>query len=199
MIKIIKNFFKEINFKIRAGYTKEQRKYKNYDIGRYTYGRPNIIWGKKEGGAELKIGSFCSIAKNVTIFLGGNHRPDWITTYPFNIILKDFENIKGTPTTKGKVTIGNDVWIGMGATILSGVTIGDGAVIGANTLVSKPVEPYSIHVGNPGKTVKKRFDEKTIKKLLELKWWNWDIKKIKENVPLLLSNKVHELIMKNEK
>lgn len=66
-------------------------------------------------GAKLKIGSFCSIAEGVVVFLGGNHRADWITTFPFGHIFQEDlggEEIVGHPMTKGDVMIGNDVWIG---------------------------------------------------------------------------------------
>ena len=52
-----------------------------YTTGKYTYGKPNIFWNNPN--AKLKIGSFCSIASNCNIYLGGNHRTDWVTTYPF--------------------------------------------------------------------------------------------------------------------
>ncbi|KKP90804.1 MAG: hypothetical protein UR96_C0038G0008, partial [candidate division WS6 bacterium GW2011_GWC1_36_11] len=58
---------------------------------------------------------------------------------------------------------------------------GDGAIIGSGAIVSKNIEPYSINVGNPIKEIGKRFEEEEIKKLLELKWWNKDLKWIMEN------------------
>ena len=39
--------------------------------------------------------------------------------------------------------------------------------------------PYAIVVGAPAKIIKYRFDEKTIKELLELKWWELDDEIIK--------------------
>jgi acetyltransferase-like isoleucine patch superfamily enzyme len=172
-------------------------KYKKYKIGRYTYGKPLVLdWNEN---STLKIGSFCSISGNVTILLGGNHRPDWVTTYPFNKIFKEFKHIKGHPNTKGDVIIGNDVWIGYGATILSGITIGDGAVIGPDTVVTKSVQPYSIVVGSPGRVIRKRFDDSTIKKLLQIKWWDWDIGKIKRNIPLMLDKDIDNFIKKNSR
>lgn len=84
--------------------------------------------------------------------MGGNHRTDWLTTYPFGHIHKDiFTNFSGVghPATKGSVVIGNDVWIGTNVTIMSGVSIGDGAVIANNSHVVKDVLPYSIVGGNP--------------------------------------------------
>lgn len=174
-----------------------------YDIGDFTYGvgAPGICSPKVEtwgDAATLKIGKFCSFAPNVTIMLGnGDHRPDFVTTYPFNILFDEFSHIPKFPATKGDVIIGNDVWVCQGALILSGVTIGDGAVIGANSVVTKEVEPYSIVAGNPAKQVRKRFDQKTIDALLDIRWWNWNIRQIQRNMPTLLSNRVNEFIEKN--
>lgn len=83
-----------------------------------------------------------------------------------------------------------------GAVILSGVTIGDGAVIGAESLITKNVEPYSIVGGNPGRIIKYRFDTKTIKKLLEIKWWDKELDEIADIVTLLQSENVSEIIRK---
>lgn len=82
---------------------------------------------------------------------------------------------------KGQIIIGNDVWIGNNVILLSGIKIGNGAVIGAGTIVSKDVPPYAIVVGNPMKVIKYRFNEEQISSLQEIKWWNWDYKKIEEN------------------
>lgn len=166
--------------------------YKKYDIGIYSYGRPNILFSNQ--GANLQIGNFCSIAADVKIFLGGNHRPDWITTYPLNVRLDIQSDIKDHSISKGDVIIGNDVWIGNGAIILSGLKIGDGAIIGAGAVVTKDIEPYAIVVGNPAKEIKKRFDDKMIEKLLEIKWWNWKISEIKNNINVLQSNKIDDFI-----
>ena len=96
-------------------------RFPDYEIGKWTYGKPQIMsWGE---GAKLKVGSFCSFAEDVKVFLGGEHRTDWVTTYPFNILWESAKNFTGHPFTKGDVVIGNDVWIGDGAIILSGVSI----------------------------------------------------------------------------
>lgn len=76
--------------------------------------------------------------------------------------------------------IGNDTWIGHGAIIMPGVTIGNGAVVGSGAVVTKDVEPYTIVVGVPAKLVRKRFDEETIQKLEEIRWWDWSHEMIKE-------------------
>lgn len=188
---VIYNF---IEGKLEKPYYTKDRLLKYGDrvkIGEFTYGEPEIIYWHED--TKVEIGKFCSISNDVKIILGGNHRYDWITTYPFPALphyYPEASSIKGTPSTKGSVIIGNDVWIGYGATILSGVKIGDGAVIGARAVVVKNVSPYSIVVGNPGREIKKRFDDETINRLLQIKWWNWPLDKIQNNIDLLCSNSI---------
>ena len=172
-------------------FTKDNLYLKKYEIGDYTYGCPIVFHWDED--VTLKIGKFCSIAHDVSIFLGGNHRIDWVTTYPFSALHRFFpsgKNIQGHPASKGDIIIGNDVWIGNGASIMSGVKIGDGAVIAAKAVVTKDVKPYEIVVGNPGKAVKKRFDDEIIKKLLDFQWWNLPIDEINKIIPFLLSDPI---------
>lgn len=163
--------------------------------GRYTYGTPTIHRWRE--CATLTVGSFCSIAANVNIYLGGNHRTDWVTTYPFGHIYKDtFKtfNGEGHPATKGDVIIGNDVWIGSNATIMSGVTIGDGAVIANNSHVVKNIEPYSLVGGNPAKLIRYRFTQEQIDQLLKIKWWEWEDNKIDKYTSMLCNPNIDEFI-----
>jgi len=167
----------------------------NFQIGQYSYGTPQVC--KWTDDVELYVGKFCSFADKVTILLGGEHRIDWITTYPFsatqfNDTWPEAKYIKGHPKSKGDVHIENDVWIGYQATILSGVTIGSGAVIGAGSVVTKDVSPYTVVVGNPARVIKKRFSDNDIRSLLEIKWWDWSEDKIRKLLPLLLSNNIKE-------
>ena len=163
------------------------------DIGDFTYGLPIVKWADDK--THLTIGKFCSIADNVTILLGGEHRIDWVSTYPFNAFIERYSYNKGHPATKGDIFIGNDVWIGHGAKILSGVTIGDGAVIGANALVSKDVPDYHIATGmGGGYNLRPRFDSGTIKQLCEIKWWDWELEDIAEIIPMLQSNNLNGVI-----
>lgn len=170
-------------------FTKDNFTNKKFVIGEYTYGCPEVLFENNE--ANLFVGKFCSFAVNVKIFLGGNHRIDWVTTYPFNVLENEFpfaSQIQGHPATKGDVIIGNDVWIGNGVTILSGVTISDGAVVAAGSVVSKDIGPYEVWGGNPAKCLKKRFEQKEIDFLLKLKWWDKEPDFIQENIELLCSN-----------
>src|SRR5579862_6624891 len=176
---------------IRKVFRKRKSWTERYSVGRHTYGEPEVRhWGEP---ATLKVGAFCSIAVDVTIFLGGNHRVDWITTYPFSFLWPNARGIQGHPATKGDVIIGNDVWIGASATILSGVRIGNGAVIGACAVVTKDVPAYGIVGGNPAKLIRLRFSEAQIAALEEMAWWNWPDAKIDSAMPLLLAGDVAAL------
>jgi len=165
-------------------------------IGKHTYGADSIKvqqWGE---GAKLYVGKFCSVAGKVEVMLGGNHRTEWVSTFPFGHVSRDTftkYNGEGHPVTKGDVNIGNDVWIGDGVTILSGVTIGHGACIGTKSVVTKDVPPYTIAAGNPAKHIKKRFSDEIIAKLLEAKWWYLDDHIIDHISPLLCSNDFEQL------
>ncbi len=166
--------------------------------GAYSYGNVNVkSWPSDP--TQYSIGKFCSIADNVTVFLGGNHRTDWISTYPFPAFdsFPEAKNIEGYVATKGNIIIGNDVWIGSHVSILSGVTIGDGAVIGAFSVVAKDVPPYAIVAGNPARIIRYRFSEGVIKALLELQWWNWPIEKIRANTHLLCSDNIETFLEAN--
>jgi acetyltransferase-like isoleucine patch superfamily enzyme len=165
-----------------------------YLIGDHTYGKPRVI--SRGEGRSLTIGRYCSISTQVLIFLGSEHRTDWISTYPFPVLWREAFSIKGHPSSKGDVRVGNDVYIGYNVIILSGVTIGDGAVIGAGSVVARDVPPYAVVAGNPAAVIRYRFDEETIKKLLEIRWWDWPDEKVKENIHLICNDAVDEFIIK---
>ncbi|CAM3852770.1 Putative acetyltransferase (Virginiamycin, streptogramin A, chloramphenicol) [Flavobacterium branchiophilum] len=177
----------------------------NIIIGDYTYYddfenvtnfEKNVKYHFEFIGDKLIIGKFCMIASDVKFIMNGaNHLTKSISSFPFAIFGEDWENAmdgKNYPT-KGNTEIGNDVWIGFNSTIMPGIKIGDGAIIATNSTVTKNVEPYSIVGGNPAKEIKKRFTKEQIEKLLEIKWWNWNIEKITENIQNLTSENIDYL------
>lgn len=166
-------------------------------VGDYTYGTPNIHYFDDK--TKLSIGKFCSIALNVNFILGGNHRTDWISTYPFSAGIlsqtwNEASNIKGHPATKGDIIVSNDVWFGYNSIVLSGVKIGNGVVIGAGSVITKDIPDYAIVAGNPARIVKMRFSDEEISSLLKIAWWNWEADKIKENLMHICSNDIFQFI-----
>jgi acetyltransferase-like isoleucine patch superfamily enzyme len=162
-----------------------------FPVGRGTYGEPRVY---QYGGPEtLRVGAFCSIADEVCIFLGGDHRTDWVTTYPFPSFRDSARHVPGHCRSRGDVVIGHDVWIGQRALILSGVTIGNGAVIAAGAVVTRDVPPYSIAGGNPAHVIRPRFSDREIALLEQLRWWDWTDDQIDRAMGHLLSSDIDAL------
>lgn len=121
---------------------------------------------------------------------GANHQMNALTTFPFHT-LQGWNMNPPKPSDlplKGDTVIGNDVWIGQNAVILPGVYIGDEAIIGVNSVVGSDVTPYTIVVGNPARTLRKRFDDELIGLLLDLQWWDKSIEEIDSLIALLTSS-----------
>lgn len=155
-------------------------------IGNITLGKYSSLWGPNldvmTGDQQLRIGNFCSIARNVS-FQTFNHNHKKITSYFIgkNLFKEKWQN---ETVSKGDIVLHNDVWVGAHCVVLGGVTIHNGAIVAANSVVTKDVPAYSIVAGTPAKVIGYRFDELTIQKIQELKWWDWSIEKIKENKEL---------------
>ena len=131
--------------------------------------------------ANTIIGKYCSIGKKVEVgvpkhplsrlstsvisFHLENRFPDYNSAFK-QVEFEIYEDTK----------IGNDVWIGSLVGIKTGVTIGDGVIVGIGAIVTKDIPPYAIVMGVPATIRGYRFNKKTIKKLLALKWWNLDYK-----------------------
>lgn len=153
------------------------------EVGRLSYGCPKVL--RFPSGGRLIVGSFCSIADEVTILLGGEHDGAAVSTYPLNALF-DQDGLPMHETTKGDVTLGSDVWVGYGALILSGVTIGDGAVIGAASVVTRDVPAYAVVAGNPAVFHRWRFDEETRERVQASRWWDWPAEEIHERARELM-------------
>lgn len=181
----------------------------NIEIGDYTmyndfvrdpqdFQKNNVLYHYPVNHDRLMIGKFCSIACGAKfIFTSANHSLKSLSTYPFPIFFEewglDVSDITDKWDNKGDIIVGNDVWIGYEAVILSGVTIGDGAIVGSRAVVTKDIPPYTIVGGVPAKPIRKRFDDVTIARLLELKWWDWSEERIKANLKIIQSGRIDEL------
>jgi hypothetical protein len=150
---------------------------------------------------NASVGRYCSIAEGVCIG-PWEHPTDRVSTHPFVFNAYARKDTKSffpfevydfyseivdrhnvLPAAEAPRTlVGNDVWIGRNVTIVQGVTIGHGAIIAAHSVVTRNVEPYAIVGGVPARTIRKRFDKRTIDRLLAIQWWNYDLAPIREHV-----------------
>ncbi|WP_297987119.1 CatB-related O-acetyltransferase [uncultured Campylobacter sp.] len=134
---------------------------------------------------------YCSIANGLN-FIAAKHPLDTISTssfiYDSTFYIFKYSGIEhiGKPyahTPRGMLvppsppTIFendvNDVYVCTNALLKPGITLHTGCVIAQNAIVTKDVPPYAIVGGSPARILKYRFDESTIKRLLELKWWEY--------------------------
>lgn len=169
------------------------------------FGRRNLIRSTRIGFGSYtgtntiiknaEIGSYCSIAWNVSIG-GGNHDMSAASTYtPYwwkrtlGLTLRD-------DRCSARCEIGSDVWIGSGANIVTGVKVGNGAVLGAGAVVVKDVPPYSIMGGVPARLIRYRFDEEICERLLRIAWWDWPREMVKQAAPLL-NKKLDEQVIED--
>lgn len=166
--------------------------YPQHAIGPFSYGDLHVP--PYPGDARFTMGAYCSVASGVTVMLGGEHRPDWTTTYPFNELWPEAKSRTGHPATRGDVVIGSDVWIAREAMILSGVTIGNGAVIGARALVRADVPAYGVVAGNPAKLIKLRFEPDLIARLEAIAWWRWPRERVVRALPFMLDAEVERFV-----
>ncbi len=167
-------------------------------IGDYTYYddpvdsenfERNVLYLYPFMGDKLIIGKFCAVARGVQFIMNGaNHKLNCLSTYPFSLFGRGWERVtpqKDELPFKGDTVIGNDVWLGYDSLIMPGVKIGDGAIVAARSVVAADVAPYTIVGGNPARLIKPRFPEGTVKQLLDIKWWDWDIEKISRNLEII--------------
>jgi virginiamycin A acetyltransferase len=184
----------------RVCYLKPVVNQPNIEIGEYTYyddpDEPErfvekcVLYHYPFIGDRLVIGRFCALATDMRFIMNGaNHAISGLTTYPFQIFGQGWETgfdpAEHAKELRGDTRVGNDVWIGREAMILPGTVIGDGAIIGARAVVSGDIPPYAIVVGNPGRVLRRRFDDTTIDRLLALRWWDWPPAKITSHLAAL--------------
>jgi len=149
----------------------------------------NVLYHYSVNRDRLIIGKYTSIAHGTKFLMnGGNHTLRSFSTFPFPVVADDWRldmEVQEAWDNHGDIVIGNDVWIGYEAAIYAGVTVGDGAIIATRALVTKDVPPYTIVGGVPARVIRKRFKDEVIKLLQQLKWWDWDAQKVRENIKAL--------------
>jgi virginiamycin A acetyltransferase len=188
--------FKTLRYESPVNLTAHNQFSGDCSVGAFSYVNPHGEFH------HTSIGRFCSIAGEVCAG-PGQHNPHAFSTHPFHSDsegaitgLGQFESYRKIQGRRPlsvpedmvrrqlapEVRIGHDVWIGMRAIIMAGVTIGHGAVVAAGAVVTKDVAPYTIVAGVPARVLRARFAPAIVEKLLELRWWDYDMAHVSNQV-----------------
>ncbi len=116
----------------------------------------------------MKIGKNFKIAEKLDLSYDKKYKT---SMYPFG-----YEEEVVEP-----VVIENDVIIGNNVVLETGTRVKNGSIVLNGSFVNEDFPEYSVIQGNPARQIDTRFDSTTVKKLLEIKWWNWSDEKIWEN------------------
>jgi acetyltransferase-like isoleucine patch superfamily enzyme len=93
------------------------------------------------GGAELSVEDFVAISHGARILTSTDDFKDW--GFGNSTIPLKFRNVTRKPIHIGRFCI-----IGANSIVLPGVTIGEGATVGANSVVTRDLAPWGVHIGN---------------------------------------------------
>lgn len=99
---------------------------------------------------------FAAISQGVRIYSGTDDYSGMCMTNP--TVPSEFLGMHCSPVYLRKHSI-----VGTGSTLMPGVTLGEGCAVGAMSLVTLPLDPWTVNFGIPAKFLKKRS-----RKLLEL-------------------------------
>lgn len=130
------------------------------------------IWHFSHIMANSKLGKNCNLGQNVVIspnvILGNNVKVQNNVSIYTGVICEDdvfigpscvFTNVINPRSAIARnknyssTTIRKGASIGANATIICGNEIGSYSFVGAGSVITKPVKPYALVVGNPGKQI----------------------------------------------
>ncbi|WP_405713664.1 MULTISPECIES: CatB-related O-acetyltransferase [unclassified Streptomyces] len=150
------------------------------------------------GPERLIIGKYCAIATGTRFLMAGAAHPSMgVSTFPFTMFggewtERTLDLVTGMPS-RGDTVVGNDVWFGYGATVMPGVRIGDGAVIAAGAVVTANVPPYTVVGGSPARTIRQRFDDGDIERLVRAAWWDWPVELVTEHARTIMAGSPEDI------
>ncbi|GGV01268.1 acetyltransferase [Actinomadura cremea] len=172
----------------------------NIVVGEYTYyddpegatefEHRNVLYAY--GPERLVIGKYCAIAAGTRFLMAGAEHPTMgVSTFPFAMFGGDWTErtldiVTGMPS-RGDTVVGNDVWFGYRAIVMPGVRIGDGAIVAAGAVVTSDVPPYTIVGGDPARTIRRRFDDADVDRLLRAAWWDWPPELVTEHARTIMA------------
>lgn len=123
-------------------------------VGEYVHIAAHCVLFGGEKGIVLE--NFSGVSSRCAIYAESDDYSGNALTNP--TVANEYRNVLG-----GQVVLRKHVIVGTGSCILPGVDVGEGTAVGSMSLVTKPLEEWSVYAGIPCKRIKDRS-----KKLLEL-------------------------------
>lgn len=147
---MIKNFLRELLYRLRGEYTTEKLKKMGMKVGE-NFCRLNGVILDPSHCWLIEIGNNVTIAPRVHILCHDASTKNYIGY-----------------TKIGRVSIGNNVFIGAESVVLPGVSIGNNVIIGANSTVTHDIPDGMVAVGSPAKLMcpTKKYLEKERKRMV---------------------------------
>jgi len=103
---------------------------------------------------RVEIGDDVLVAADVYIADNDSHSSDWLQRRHDHLARRQGAR-DWTIVPRAPVQIESKAWIGRRAMILKGVTVGEGAIVAAGSIVTQPVEPWTLVAGVPAKPIRK--------------------------------------------
>jgi len=108
-------------------------------------GEGTVIMANSVINSGSKIGKFCIINTAATV----DH----------DCIIGDYVHLSPGVHLGGTVTIERLSWVGVGAAVINNIHMGQSVIVGAGAVVIRPVESYSVMVGNPAHLIRSTIAE----------------------------------------
>lgn len=116
-------------------------------IGRRVHVAPFTIIAARE---PVVLEDYVGLSSSVKIYANSEH-PVAGKRMSGPMIPERYKAFRSRP-----VVLRKDSFVGANSILLPGVELGEGAVVGANSVVSKPVEPWTIVAGAPAREIGRR-------------------------------------------
>lgn len=142
-------------------------------------------------GCVGSIGQFGNFGLGCQIFCGGDHHNDKPVNLMFGGLPLINDHVVATKVTDLRTipakpfNIGHAVLFSADCKVMAGTTIGDSAVIAAGAFVKGDLDPFGIYGGVPGKKLRERVDKKIQERLSHVRWWDFDIVYLLDNIARL--------------
>ncbi len=107
-------------------------------------------------GCDVEIGANTCVARGTlgdTIIEDGV-KIDNLVHIAHNVHVKRGAFVIACAEVSGGVVIGENTWVGPNASVIQKLTLGDGSLVGIGAVVTKDMDPYAVHVGNPARFLK---------------------------------------------